>query len=101
MINSPESISGNTPYTKTEDGADSSTHDSNYNNSINNNNNTIKNFKYKDYTDNIGVINTINTPVNPILCPTCSGDTYRVALALLSWVSTSNDCNNISSLIYH
>lgn len=101
LINSSENISGNTPFTKSVDGAASSTHDTNYNNSIDNNNGTIKNFRYKDYTDNSGIISSINTPVNSILCPTCSGDTFRVALALLSWVSTTNDCNNTSSLIYH
>ena len=57
--------------------------------------------KYKDYTDpTVGVVSTINNPLNTVLCPTCSG-TYKVAIAMLAWVSTSNDCSNAASLIYH
>lgn len=96
LLNSSKTINLNEPFEKVGANAAGSTADVGYNNSLGANI-----YKYKDYTDlTVGTVNSINKPVNPIICPTCDGD-YRVAIAMLSWVSTTNDCTNNSSLIYH
>jgi len=98
MLNSSESFGSNQVFTRTTSaGAFGSTSDSSYNSYISG----ATTVKYKDYTDpTTGVVSTINTPVNSILCPTCSG-TYKVAIAMLAKVSTTGNCNDATSLIYH
>jgi len=62
---------------------------------------TVNKIKYKDYTDPVtGVVSTIKIPVNSVVCPTCSGS-FKVAIAMLAWVSTNGNCNDATSLIYH
>ena len=96
LVNSSTIIGSNQPFLNTGGNASGSTSDGGYNSSLGS---TIT--KYKDYTDPVtGTVNSINTPVNPIGCPTCSGD-YRVAIAMLAWVSTNNNCADAASLIYH
>ena len=90
--------SNNSPFVTSSGNASGSTSDGTYNSSIDIAPNIIT--KYKDYTDSTGLVNTINAPINPIECPTCSGD-YRVAIAMLAWVSTTGNCSDASSLIYH
>jgi hypothetical protein len=83
----------------TGESAVGTTSDGTYNNSLTNA--SVNKIKYKDYTDGtVGTVSVINPPVNPVLCPTCSGD-YKVAIAMLAWVSTTGDCNDAASLIYH
>ena len=98
MLNSSESIGSNQVFTRTASaGAFGTTSDASYNSIIS----AASTIKYKDYTDpTTGVVSTINTPVNSILCPTCSG-TYKVAIAMLAKVSTTGNCSDASSLIYH
>lgn len=96
LLNSSALINANQPFTTSGANASGSTSDGTYNGNLGSN---IT--KYKDYSDpTVGTVSSINNPVNPILCPTCDGD-YRVAIAMLSWVSTNNNCNDKSSLIYH
>jgi hypothetical protein len=98
MLNSSESIGSNQVFTRTTSAdAFGTTSDASYNSSIS----AATTIKYKDYTDpTTGVVSSINTPVNSILCPTCSG-TYKVAIAMLAKVSTTGNCNDATSLIYH
>jgi hypothetical protein len=64
-----------------------STNDNNYNTFLNG-------FDRKEKYQNLG------THVNStIIFPTCTGD-YRIAIANLTKISTTNDCANQSSLIY-
>lgn len=98
LLNSSLSINSNQPFTIIAGAnASGSTSNGGYNSSIDAG--TIT--KFKDYTDpTTGTVDSINAPVNSILCPTCSGD-YRVAIAMLAWVSTNNNCSDASSYIYH
>ncbi|KAB1157016.1 T9SS sorting signal type C domain-containing protein [Flavobacterium luteum] len=99
LVNSSATLGSNIPFVASGGNASGSTSDGGYNSSIDVAPNIIT--KYKDYTDPVtGTVNSINTPVNPIGCPTCSGD-YRVAIAMLAWVSTTGNCSDVSSLIYH
>ncbi|TRX35988.1 hypothetical protein [Flavobacterium restrictum] len=101
LLNSSDNINSNGVFIKQvypapKVTAAGSTSDSGYNSSLGT---TITQFK--DYTDpTVGTVSTINTPVFPVLCPTCSGP-YRVAVAMLSWVSTTGNCSNPASFIYH
>jgi len=99
LLNSSVNLGTNVPFTTTTTIADDTTYTSAYNNLLTDTG--VTRTKYKDYTDpTVGTVSTINTPVNPVGCPTCSGE-YKVAIAMLAWVSTNGNCNDASSLIYH
>ena len=101
LVNSSATIGANTPFTSTTFAINASGSTSNvgYNSSLDVAPNIVT--RFKDYTDPVtGTVSSINAPVNPIGCPTCSGD-YRVAIAMLAWVSTNGNCSDASSLIYH
>ena len=101
LVNSSATIGANIPFTSTTVAINASGSTSNvgYNSSLDVFPNIVT--RYKDYTDPFtGTVSAINAPVNPVGCPTCSGD-YRVAIAMLAWVSTNGNCSDATSLIYH
>lgn len=100
LLNSSVYINGNQPFNVSYFpaplvNASGSTSSGTYNGSLGTN---IT--KFKDYTDASSIVTSINNPVQGVLCPTCSGP-YKVAIAMLAWVSTTNNCNDPSSFIYH
>jgi hypothetical protein len=100
LLNSSINLGTNEVFTRTTgESATGTTYTSSYNALLTDG--SVNKIKYKDYTDPVtGVVSTIKIPVNSVLCPTCSG-TYKVAVAMLAWVSTNGNCNDVSSLIYH
>lgn len=99
LLNSSLIINNNQPFTVSSSIGTGTTSSTTYNNDLINNA-TIT--RFKDYTDpTTGIVSTINNPVNEIQCPTCTSSELRVAIAMLSWVSTNNNCNDPSSLIFH
>ncbi|WP_310560196.1 T9SS type A sorting domain-containing protein [Flavobacterium sp.] len=100
LLNSSVNFGSNQIFTRTTgESANGTTYTSAYNALLTAGG--VHKIKYKDYTDpTTGVVSTIKIPVNSVLCPTCSGS-YRVAVAMLAWVSTNGDCNDASKFIYH
>ncbi len=101
LVNSSVNLGTNEIFTRTiGESADGSTYTSAYNALLTAGG--VNKIKYKDYTDDplTRVVSTIKIPVNTVLCPTCSGS-FKIAIAMLAWVSTNGNCNDASSLIYH